>query len=138
MTSASLANHRLVPRRSTFNLQQITPPPSPPALPDTKSARIVHTAVIMHDKILVNRNAGGVRSPSRPLRMCSSEAPVAVADDGSSLPGGGVGGAGRRGGAAGGAKGSAAPTTLKDVSRKDRMQRMDQRRMRYKLVVGWL
>lgn len=44
------------------------------------------------------------------------------------LPGGEVGGG------SSGRAGISAPTTLKDVSRKDRMQRMDQRRMRW---VAW-
>ncbi|CAM9938558.1 unnamed protein product [Ectocarpus sp. 12 AP-2014] len=78
---------------------------------------------------------GGVRNASRPLRMSSTEAPAAVGED-SSLSGGSGGGGGgdAGGGAARGGGGeraeSSVPTTLKDVSRKDRMQRMDQRRMR--------
>eukprot|EP00752_Nemacystus_decipiens_P006841 g6143.t1 len=72
---------------------------------------------------------GGMRSASRPLRMCSSESPVSLAEDGSLLPSAGGSGSRSAGSGRGGARGSG-PPTLKDVSRKDRMQRMDQRRMR--------
>lgn len=59
-------------------------------------------------------NAGGVRNASHPHRVFSDVAAAVMAEDGSGD----------------GAAGADGTTTLQDVSRKDRLQRMDQRRIR--------
>lgn len=87
------------------------PPPSSSAAPKSHVVwPFPHPVLFKCYTLISYKKKGGVRGASQPLRMCSAEAPVAVGSDGS-VPGGGS-------------------TTLKDVSRKDRMQRMDQRRMR--------
>lgn len=60
------------------------------------------------------KNTGGVRNASHPHRMSSGVAAAMLAEDGL-----GDGKAGADG-----------ITTLQDVSKKDRLQRMDQRTMR--------